>query len=160
MFLLRAIMGRFGSYRVERLVALHFRATDRTARLAVPLIEKLLTDDKIGETYRCYAIIHWGRSKHPPLERFQGNTSLYRVNGPLQDHSGGGPGWYSLPAGGLVESPGITACLDPHDASELADVLRDAIDTAIVEWLSARDKAEPRPSFGVTDTQPGGSDHD
>jgi len=38
-------------------------------RMVGPIIEKLITDDKIGESYRC-ATSHWFRYDVPPLERF------------------------------------------------------------------------------------------
>lgn len=155
----RAMLEHLASCRIERLVTIRFRTTDRIAWLATPLIEKLLTDDRNGQTYRA-AIAHWCRSKLPPLDFFKGNTSLCRIDGPLGPPPGGYPEYYSFPQGGLVESPGVSLSLSPEEAYELKDFIQDAIDEAIVGWIAARDETETHTSVGLAGTQQGSSAHD
>ena len=111
-------------------VALHFTADNRIARRTAPLIKRLLADDEDGETYR-NAIATWSKSERPPLAVYHGAVSSCRIDGPLQ-----WAGDYPVPLGGLVLSPGVTAQLNPFEASDLCDHMHAAIERAILAWLS------------------------
>ena len=113
-----------------RKVALHFTADYRIARRTAPLIKRLLADDEDGETCR-NAIAPWSKAERPPLAVYQGAVSSCRIDGPLQ-----WAGDHPVPLGGLVLSPGVTAQLNPFEASDLRDHMRAAIERAILAWLS------------------------
>ena len=57
------------------------RMTPRIARFVMPIIEKLIRDDRAGETYRC-AVAFWHRWDVPPLNVYLGTSSLCRIDGP------------------------------------------------------------------------------
>ena len=111
-------------------VTLRFCMTARIARYLAPLIGKLAADDPDGETYRC-AIAAWQHSKRPPLAIYQGDLSTCRIDGPLQN-----AGRHYLPLGGLIETPGVTAHLNPVEAEALDRHLRAAIDRTIRAWVA------------------------
>ena len=107
-----------------RKVTLRFTADYRTACFAVPLIKKLL-----GETYRC-SIAHWHLNERPPLHIHRGEVSTVRIDGPLQN-----AGTSYLPLGGLIESPGVTAHLDPVEADRLDRRMQEAVERTIRDWI-------------------------
>lgn len=158
MFSFRAILARLVSRPDERIVTLRFRTTARIARGVSAEIKKLLADDASGVTYRC-SIAHWCRYEGAPLFHYNGNTSVCRINGPLLDPPAGYPDYYYLPTGGLVESPGVTVHLDPNEADELKDFIRDAIDEAIVGWLAARAAESVEAQPAASEAQREASDH-
>jgi hypothetical protein len=81
------------------------RTTPRIARFVKPIIEKLIRDDRAGE------------------------TSLCRIDGPsITDERG------YRPTGGLVETPGLTARLSPDEANDLDNRIKAVIETTIREW--------------------------
>lgn len=102
----------------------------RIARYLMPFIEKLAADDPDGETYRC-AIAAWQHSKRPPLAIYRGTLSSCRIDGPLQK-----AGRHYLPLGGLIETPGVTAHLNPIEAEALDGLLRAAIEQTIRAWVA------------------------
>lgn len=102
----------------------------RIARYLVPLIKKLAADDPDGETYRC-AIAAWQHSKRPPLAIYRGDISACRIDGPLQKARR-----HYLPLGGLIETPGVTAHLNPIEAEVLDRHLRAAIERTIHAWVA------------------------
>ncbi len=104
------------------------RVTPRIAHFVIPIVERLIRDDKIGETYRC-AVALWHRWDEPPLTMYQGTVSLCRVNGPSLTAEGA-----NLPAGGLVEAPGLTARLSSQEAHNLDNRLKTAIEQTIRDW--------------------------
>lgn len=108
---------------------LHFTAEHRIARLARPLIERLLRDDDDGETYRC-SIAQWTLSERPVLHVHRGVVSTLRIDGPLQDADGA-----CFPLGGLVEAPHVTAHLDPVAARRLDFRVQEAIDRTLQDWI-------------------------
>lgn len=116
-----------------RRVTLRFRTDPRTARFAVPLVEKLLADNRDGATYRS-AIAHWVHSQRPPLEYYLGSISMCRIDGPLQDAPVAYPHGYFVPLGGLIETPGATVHLSPFQADALRNRIRAVIEGAIVGW--------------------------
>ena len=110
-------------------VSPRFTADYRTACFAVPLIKKLLADSEDGETYRC-SIAHWHVNERPPLHIHRGEVSTVRIDGPLQNASTS-----YLPLGGLIESPGVTAHLDPVEADRLDRRVQEAVERAIRDWI-------------------------
>ena len=101
------------------------RITPRIGRFVMPIIEKLIRDDKIGETYR-FAVALWHRWDVPLLNVYLGTASLCRIDGPsITDERG-----YRA-AGGLVETPGLTAHLSPNEAHDLDNRIKAAIETTI-----------------------------
>ncbi|MDD2876454.1 MAG: hypothetical protein PHT60_04395 [Acidiphilium sp.] len=95
----------------------------------MPIIEKLTRDDTVGETYR-FAVALWHRWDVPPLNVYLGTASLFRIDGPpsITDERG------YRPAGGLVETPGLTANLSPEEAHDLDNRIMVAIETTIRNW--------------------------
>lgn len=116
-----------------RTVTLRFRTDARTAQFVAPLIERLISDDCDGETYRC-AIAHWHRVDRPPLQRYLGSVSLCRIDGPLQEAPADYPDGWFVPLGGLIETPGATAHLTPFEAASIEHRIREAIEREIVDW--------------------------
>ena len=112
-----------------RKVTLRFTAEYRTACFALPLIKKLLAEDEDGETYRC-SITHWHLGERPPLHIHRGEVSTIRIDGPLQN-----AGTSYLPLGGLIESPGVTAHLDPVETDQLDRRVQEAVERTIREWI-------------------------
>ncbi|BBF68784.1 hypothetical protein [Sphingomonas bisphenolicum] len=110
-------------------VTLRFTVHQRLAPIVEPLIERLLLFDDDGETYRC-SISHWTLNERPVLHTHRGVVSTLRVDGPLQD-----AGRTCLPLGGLIEAPHVTAHLDPIAARQLDNLLQDAIDEVIQNWI-------------------------
>ncbi|WP_218647342.1 hypothetical protein [Sphingobium lactosutens] len=112
-----------------RKVTLRFTADYRTACIALPLIKKLLAEGEDGETYRC-SIAHWHLNERPSLYAHRGEVSTVRIDGPLQK-----AGTSYLPLGGLIESPGVTAHLDPVEADRLDRRVQEAVERAIRDWI-------------------------
>lgn len=112
-----------------RKVTLRFTAEYRTACFALPLIKKLLAEGEDGETYRC-SIAHWHLGERPTLHVHRGEVSTVRIDGPLQN-----AGTSYLPLGGLIESPGVTAHLDPVEADRLDRRVQEAIERTIRDWI-------------------------
>jgi len=113
----------------DRTVTMHFRADYRIARLAQPLIQRLLTNDEDGETYRC-SIARWTINERPTLHVHRGVISTLRIDGPLQNADG-----VYLPLGGLIEAPHVTAHLDPIEANRLDSRVQEAIDRTLHNWI-------------------------
>ncbi len=104
------------------------RMPPRIARFVMPIIEKLIRDDRVGETYRC-AVALWHRWDVPPINVYLGTASLCRIDGPsITDERG------YRPAGGLVETPGLTARLSSEEAQDLDTRIKAAIETTIRTW--------------------------
>jgi hypothetical protein len=104
------------------------RTTPRIARFVKPIIEKLIRDDRAGETYR-FTVALWHRWDVPPLNVYLGTSSLCRIDGPsITDERG------YRPTGGLVETPGLTARLSPDEANDLDNRIKAVIETTIREW--------------------------
>ncbi|WP_375197402.1 hypothetical protein [Sphingobium sp.] len=112
-----------------RTVTMHFRADYRIARFALPLIQRLLTNDEDGETYRC-SIAQWTINERPTLHIHRGVISNLRIDGPLQNAGG-----TYLPLGGLIEAQHVTAHLDPIDADRLDRRMQKAIDRTLHDWI-------------------------
>src|SRR3546814_1933729 len=106
-------LGRIADHWAGRKVTLRFTADYRIACFSLPLIKRLLANTADGETYRC-SIAEWPVNERPPLYVHRGVVSTLRVDGPLQD-----AGRTYLPLGGLIETPFVTAHLDPVEAQRL-----------------------------------------
>jgi hypothetical protein len=119
------------------------RTRPRIAHFVLPIVEKLIGDDKVGETYRC-AVAFWHRWNEPPLTIFQGTVSLCRIDGPLTKKKE-----TYRPAGGLVETAGLTARLPSDEAHDLDQRLRAAIEKTIRDWAEERG-ARPQPVTNKT----------
>lgn len=113
----------------DRKVTMRFTADYRIARFTFPLIKRLIADDDDGETYRC-AIAQWPLNERPPLHIHRGEASTFRIDGPLQN-----AGMTYLPLGGLIESPGVTAHLDPVDTDRLDRQVQEAVERTIRDWI-------------------------
>ena len=113
----------------DRKVTMRFTADYRIARFTFPLIKRLITDDDDGETYRC-AIAQWTLNERPPLHIHRGEVSTFRIDGPLQN-----AGFTYFPLGGLIESPGVTAHLDPVDTDRLDRQVQEAVERTIRDWI-------------------------
>ena len=112
----------------EDITTFTVRTTPRIAHFVMPIVERLIHDDKVGETYRC-AVALWHRWDEPPLAMYQGTVSLCRINGPSITPDG-----VSLPAGGLVEAPGLSTRLSPDETHDLDNRLKTVIETTIRDW--------------------------
>ncbi|MBU6419182.1 MAG: hypothetical protein KGQ79_05570 [Proteobacteria bacterium] len=104
------------------------QTTPRIAECVKPVIEMLIRPDRAGETYRC-AVALWHRWDAPTLNVYLGTASLCRVDGPSTSDERG-----YRPAGGLVETPGLTAHLSPDEAHDLDNRIKVAIETTIRQW--------------------------
>lgn len=131
MSIFRRALDRFADFRwTGRKVTLHFTADYRIARFTLPLIKRLVADDDDGETYRC-SIAQWTIDERPPLHIHRGEVSSLRIDGPLQN-----AGMSYLPLGGLIESPGVTAHLDPVAADRLDRRVQEAVERTIRDWIA------------------------
>ena len=123
----------------EDVASVTVRTTPRIAHFVEPIIEKLIRDDRVGETYR-FAIALWQRWDVPPLNVYLGTASLCRIDGPSTlDESG------YRPAGGLVETPGLTAHLSPDEAHDLDNRIRATIETTIRNWADETNHGHWKP---------------
>ena len=118
---------------------LSVKAPARILRGVGPIIEKLITDDKIGESYRC-ATSHWFRYDMPPLAYYHGSTSTCVISGPLLEH-----GKAYRPTGAIIETPGFDVRLPPEDAYDLDQQIQIAIESTIVDWVAEYQEREPAP---------------
>lgn len=116
---------------------LSVKAPARILRGVGPIIEKLITDDKIGESYRC-ATSHWFRYDVPPLAYYLGTTSTCVISGPLLEH-----GKAYRPTGAIIETPGFDVRLPPEDAHDLDQQIQIAIENTIVDWVAEYHEREP-----------------
>ena len=132
MLTIRTLLVHRNRHPFRRECEVRFRANARIATLVAPLVEKLLTYDADGETYR-WAIGHWCLAERPPLERYIGTESRCRIDGPLQEAPAGYPN-SSLPLGGLINTPGVTAHLTPFEAHALQIRIQEAIEREILDW--------------------------
>ena len=130
----QSIIARLHSrYFPRDIASFSVRMTPRIARFVMPIIEKLSRDDRAGETYR-FAVALWHRWDIPPLNVYLGMASLCRIDGPSTSDERG-----YRPAGGLVETPGLTAHLSPDEAHDLDNRIKAAIETTIREWADETD---------------------
>lgn len=118
---------------------LSVKAPARILRVVGPIIEKLIADDKTGESYRC-ATSHWFRYDVPPLAYYLGSTSTCVISGPLLER-----GKAYRPKGAIIETPGFDVRLPPEDAYDLDQQIQIAIENTIVDWVAEYHEREPTP---------------
>lgn len=102
------------------------RTTPRIAHFIMPIVERLIDDD--GERDRC-ALVLWFRWDEPPLTLYQGTASLCRISRSLITDEE-----TPRPAGGWVETPGLTARLSSEEAQDLDNCLKMVIEKTIRDW--------------------------
>jgi hypothetical protein len=107
-----------------------YRAHWRVMINAHQLILKLIEDNEDGDTRRA-SLAEWHRAERPVLHVLHGTTSLLRIDGPYQ-HIGG----EVFAMGALIESPGVTAHLDPVETLNLEERVREAIEQEILRWIA------------------------
>lgn len=114
------------------LIKVPYRAHWRVMMLAHPLILRLIEDSQDGETRRT-SIAEWERAERPVLALHRGTNSRLRIDGPRQI-----VGSESFAMGGLIESPGVTAHLDPVETLHLEQRVSEAIEREILRWIDER----------------------
>ena len=107
-----------------------YRAHWRVMFHTHPLILKLLEDSADGDTRRA-SLAEWHRAERPVIDVLRGSTSLFRIDGPRQFF-----GSDTFAMGSLIESPGVTAHLDPVETLHLEARVRKAIEQEIVRWIA------------------------
>ena len=106
-----------------------YRSYWRVMIHAHPLVLKLLEDNADGDTRRA-SLAEWHRAERPVLDVLRGTTSLLRIDGPRQII-----GREAFAMGALIESPGVTAHLDPVETLHLEGRVRVAIEQEILRWI-------------------------
>lgn len=121
------------------MIKVPYRAHWRVMINAHQLILKLIEDNEDGDTRRA-SLAEWHRAERPVLHVLHGTTSLLRIDGPHQ-HIGG----EVFAMGALIESPGVTAHLDPVDTLHLEERVRQAIEQEILRWIAEHDLQDRPP---------------
>ena len=114
-------------------LAVRYRPHFRIALAVHPLILKLIEDNADGDTRRA-SLAEWHRAERPVLSVLRGTTSLLRIDGPRQFI-----GKEDFAMGALIESPGVTAHLDPIDTLHLEARVRQTIENEILLWIAEHD---------------------
>lgn len=114
------------------MITTKYRAHWRVMIHTHPLILKLLEDNADGDTRRA-SLAEWHRAERPVVSVLRGTTSLLRIDGPRQFI-----GKDDFAMGALIESPGVTAHLDPVETLHLEARVRQAIEREIVRWIAER----------------------
>ena len=114
------------------MISTKYRAHWRVMIHTHPLILKLLEDNGDGETRRT-SLTEWHRAERPVVDVLRGTTSLFRVDGPRHI-----VGSECFAMGALIESPGVTAHLDPVETLHLEARVRSAIEQEILRWIEQR----------------------
>lgn len=114
------------------------RINARMAHYVIPLIERLCRDDCDGDAYR-FSVRDWHHAERPVLDALRGTVSLFRIDGPRH-----GIGDDLFAVGSLIESPGVTAHLDPVETLQLETRVRQAIEREVLNWI-AEHRLQDRP---------------
>ena len=112
------------------MITIKYRAHWRVMIHTHPLILKLLEDNADGDARRA-SLAEWHRAERPVADVLRGTTSLFRIDGPRQI-----VGSVCFALGALIESPGVTAHLDPVETLHLEARIRKAIEQEIVRWIA------------------------
>ncbi len=112
------------------MITIKYRAHWRVMIHTHPLILKLIEDNEDGDTRRA-SLAEWYRAERPVVDMLRGKTSLLRIDGPRRYI-----GREEFAMGALIESPGVTAHLDPVDTLHLEKRVRGAIENEIVRWIA------------------------
>ncbi len=132
---IRSVVGRlFGWPMITKRYRIHWRVLMQ----AHPLILKLIEDDADGETRRA-SLADWHSAERPVLSVLRGTSSLFRIDGPRQIIR-----YKAFAMGSLIESPGVTAHLDPVETLHLEERVRQAIEQEILRWI-AEHELQKRP---------------
>jgi hypothetical protein len=107
---IRSLLDRLTGWPI---ITTKYRAHYRVMINAHPMILKLIEDNEDGDTRRA-SLAEWHRAERPVLAVLRGTTSLLRIDGPRQL-----VGREDFAMGALIESPGVTAHLDPVDTLHL-----------------------------------------
>jgi hypothetical protein len=121
------------------LITVRYRAHYRVFQSAHQFILKLIEDNEDGDTRRG-SLADWLRAERPVIVAHRGTTSLFRIDGPRQYY-----GTEAFAMGSLIESPGVTAHLDPVDTLHLEGRVREAIEREILRWIAEHDLQSLRP---------------
>lgn len=115
------------------LITKRYRAHWRIMLGAHPAILQLIEDNADGECRRA-SLAEWYRAERPVLKVLRGTTSLLRIDGPRQF-----VGNEDFAMGALIESPGVTAHLDPIATLYLEERMMEAIEREILRWIAEHD---------------------
>jgi hypothetical protein len=126
----RNVIGRLFGYPY---LSVRYRPHFRIALAVHPLILKLIEDNEDGVTRRM-SLAEWHRAERPVVNVLRGTTSLFRIDGPRRYI-----GREEFAMGALIESPGVTAHLDPVDTLHLEKRVRQAIENEILRWIAEHD---------------------
>ena len=127
---IRSLVGRlFGMPMITKRYRIHWRVLMQ----AHPLILKLIQDNEDGNTRRM-SLAEWHRAERPVVDVLRGTTSLFRIDGPRRYISS-----EDFAMGALIESPGVTAHLDPVDTLHLEARVRQTIENEILRWIAEHD---------------------
>lgn len=134
------------------MITTKYRAHWRVMIHTHPLILKLLEDNADGDARRA-SLTEWHRAERPVVDVLRGTTSLFRIDGPRQI-----VGREAFAMGALIESPGVTAYLDPVETLQLEERVRLAIEQEILCWidehgLQDRPAIEPHIDRDVADPE-------
>jgi hypothetical protein len=127
---IRSLLDRLTGWPI---ITTRYRAHWRVMTNAHPMILKLIEDNEDGDTRRA-SLAEWHRAERPVLAVFRGTTSLFRIDGPRQCI-----GREDFAMGALIESPGVTAHLDPVDTLHFEARVREAIEREILRWIAEYD---------------------
>ena len=127
LLLFRRVISRLTGWPLIRMT---YRAHYRVMQRAHPYILKLIEDNEDGEARRA-SLAGWLRAERPVLDVLRGTVSMFRIDGPRQCVE---DEWFAL--GARIESPGITAQLDPVATHHLESRVRRAIEAEIVGWIT------------------------
>jgi hypothetical protein len=121
------------------IITTKYRAHWQVMLSAHPVILKLIEDNEDGDVRRA-SLAEWKRAERPVLHVLRGTTSLLRIDGPRQHI-----GREVFAMGALIESPGVTAHLDPIATLHLEERVKEAIEREILRWIAEHDLQSLRP---------------
>jgi hypothetical protein len=133
---IRSLLDRLTGWPI---ITTKYRAHYRIMCSSHPLILKLVEDNEDGDARRA-SLAEWKRAERPVLHVLRGTTSLLRIDGPRQHI-----GREVFAMGALIESPGVTAHLDPIATLHLEERVREAIEREILRWIAEHDLQSLRP---------------
>jgi hypothetical protein len=125
------------------MTTISYRMHQRILDFTHPLICWLIEDSADGQARRA-SLIDWHRAERPVVDVLGGTASYYRIDGPRQLVEG-----EVFALGSLIQSPGVTAHLDPIETLQLELRMRGAIEAEILRWI-AEHKLQERPPVEAT----------
>ncbi len=121
------------------LIRMTYRAHYRVMHDAHHYIVTLIEDNEDGEARRA-SLMDWEWAERPVLDVLNGTVSCYRIDGPRQLVEN-----EVFALGSLIQSPGVTAHLDPIETLQLELRMREAIEAEILRWIAEHKLHELRP---------------